>query len=81
MVRAMALDAVGHIAIAQNDTDRAEAALEGIELSTEVEIGSSLLLPSEKCWGLRRVDEEITSRPRNWQKKALRSAGGHMTRS
>jgi predicted ATPase/class 3 adenylate cyclase len=43
VVRAKALNAVGHIAIAQSDTHRAEvAAQEGVELSTEVEIGSSL---------------------------------------
>jgi predicted ATPase/DNA-binding CsgD family transcriptional regulator len=42
-VRAKALYTVGLIAIAQSDTYRAEvAAQEGIELSTEVEIGSSL---------------------------------------
>jgi hypothetical protein len=52
-VRAKALNAVGRIAIAQSDTHRAEvAAQEGIELSTEVEIGSSLAASFRSMLGL-----------------------------
>jgi predicted ATPase/DNA-binding CsgD family transcriptional regulator len=52
-MRAKALNAVGRIAIAQSDTHRAEvAAQEGIELSTEVEIGSSLADSFRRMLGL-----------------------------
>src|SRR5215213_2814961 len=52
-VRAKALYAVGRIAFAQSDTHRAEvAAQEGIELSTELEIGSSLAASFRSMLGL-----------------------------
>jgi predicted ATPase/DNA-binding CsgD family transcriptional regulator len=52
-MRVKALNAVGRIAIAQSDTHRAEvAAQEGIELSTEVEIGSSLADSFRRMLGL-----------------------------
>jgi non-specific serine/threonine protein kinase len=52
VVRAKALNAVGRIAIAQSYTHRAEvAAQEGIELSTEVEIGSSLVASFRRMLG------------------------------
>jgi predicted ATPase/DNA-binding CsgD family transcriptional regulator len=52
-VRAKALNAVGRIAFAQSDTHRAEvAAQEGIELSTEVEITSSLAASFRSMLGL-----------------------------
>jgi predicted ATPase/DNA-binding CsgD family transcriptional regulator len=52
VVRAKALNAVGRIAIAQSDTHRAEvAAQEGIELSTEAEIGSSLAASFRRVLG------------------------------
>ena len=51
-VRAKALNAVGRIAVAQNDTYRVEmAAQEGIELSAEVEIGSSLAASFRRMLG------------------------------
>jgi ATP/maltotriose-dependent transcriptional regulator MalT len=51
-VRAKALNAVGRIAIAQSDTHRAEvAAQEGIELSNEVDIGSSLAASFRRVLG------------------------------
>src|SRR5215213_1427703 len=52
-VRAKALYALSRIAAAQSDTHRAEvAAQEGIELSTEVEIGSSLADSFRRMLGL-----------------------------
>jgi predicted ATPase/DNA-binding CsgD family transcriptional regulator len=52
-VRAKALYALSRIAAAQSDTHRAEvAAREGIELSTEVEIGSSLAASFRGMLGL-----------------------------